>query len=294
MNFQEIDKLIEEACNCSYDDDRFHTILSKIRVEYSPFAEKVNGVDPFSTEYIKEMEKIHRMIIGKEYSYSYEGVGEEESDKFKDTMYCDYPYSSTLFTTRLLHAYADILLAIDLPFRASILEPGCGMGSLTELLVRMNYQVDAIDVNEDQCLMTERRINLFNKTGSVICSDLESFLKSCEKKYDAVLFFESFHHFMNHYQILESIKNRNLQTTGKIILSGEPILPNNVPPYYLPYPWGPRFDGESMYQMRTRGWLEMGFKESYIREMAEKLKMKLTYIPSQIGPHGTVWILENK
>ena len=101
----------------------------------------------------------------------------------------------------LVQGYGFIIQAAGLPAGASILEPGCGTGSLTEFLVRAGYRVDAVDVSKDGCAVTEKRIAHFNeyRTGCrVICNDLASFLDGNNKKYDAVIFSASFHHLMDH------------------------------------------------------------------------------------------------
>lgn len=294
MEFEEIDKIVEEADNY-LGTNEFYEVVRRIRVPYQEILSIIAGKEPFSQEYISGVRAIHQWVIRKKSreTYSFDDEGMNEIDP-ENEIYCDWPLGSVLNTGRFLHAYADIVTVMNLQPGALVLEPGCGLGSLTELLARMDYCVDAVDVNEKECLVTQKRLQRLHRDCNVVCSELESFLENSQKKYDAVVFFEAFHHFMDHYRILKRIKNKNLRLDGKIILSGEPIFKDSIQEHILPYPWGPRFDGESVYQMRKRGWLELGFRESYIREMAEKLEMRLTHIPSKTGLHGTVWLLENK
>lgn len=70
---------------------------------------------------------------------------------------------------------------------------------------------------------------------------------------------------MHHKTIVEKIINRNLSPQGRIILAAEPIF--NDLNHQLPWGWGVRLDGESFRAMRKWGWLELGFTESYLRNL---------------------------
>ena len=39
----------------------------------------------------------------------------------------------------------------------------------------------------------------------------------------------------------------------------------------MPYPWGPRLDGESLRAIRRFGWMEVGFDEAYLFELLERV-----------------------
>jgi hypothetical protein len=43
---------------------------------------------------------------------------------------------------------------------------------------------------------------------------------------------------------------------GAVYFASEPVQP-------MPYPWGPRLDGLSLWSTRTYGWLELGFAMDY-------------------------------
>lgn len=90
-------------------------------------------------------------------------------------------------------------------------------------------------------------------------------------KYDAIIFFESFHHLPNHLDDLAQIIQKHLEFNGQIILAAEPIIREKCDA--IPYAWGPRLDGESIRAMRKWGWLELGFQESYIEQMFSRLGM---------------------
>src|SRR5690606_32555575 len=85
---------------------------------------------------------------------------------------------------------------------------------------------------------------------------------------DAVLFFESLHHCLPHAALLARAKEW-LKPGGKLVLAAEPILPAETP--ILPYPWGPRLDGEALRAIRRFGWMELGFTEAYLFALLERL-----------------------
>ena len=80
-----------------------------------------------------------------------------------------------------------------------------------------------------------------------------------EGPFDAVLFFESFHHCTDHLALLTNL-DRIVARSGRILFAAEPIEEE----YYVP--WGLRLDGESLWAIRRNGWFELGFRTSYFSE----------------------------
>jgi SAM-dependent methyltransferase len=76
------------------------------------------------------------------------------------------------------------------------------------------------------------------------------------QEFDAVLFFESFHHSTRHLDLLASL-DAVVAPGGRVYFAAEPIEDE----YYAP--WGPRLDGESLWAIRKNGWFELGFRTSY-------------------------------
>ena len=76
------------------------------------------------------------------------------------------------------------------------------------------------------------------------------------RTFDAVLFYESFHHCSDHRGLIAKLAGI-LNSGGKIFFAAEPIFDG------FPVPWGVRVDGESLWAIRQNGWLELGFQESY-------------------------------
>lgn len=88
-------------------------------------------------------------------------------------------------------------------------------------------------------------------------------IHTLDRQFDAVLFFECFHHCANHQQLVAGL-DRVVAPGGKVLFAAEPILDE------FPIPWGLRLDGESLWAIRQHGWLELGFQESYFRRLMER------------------------
>jgi SAM-dependent methyltransferase len=231
-----------------------------------------SSIDPFSDEYKKAILGVHREIIGKHYSTKDEGLPTINPGYERDWPY-PWGTKSPETVARFLIAYGFLIKTAALPPHARILEVGCGMGSLTWNLARMGYRVDALDPNEVQCSCVREATRHFPMPPNVVAMTLDEWLTEKSErhayKYDAVIFFESFHHIADHYKCLRRIIDDHLEVDGKLLLAAEPIVAQQCD--WIPYPWGPRLDGESLRAMRRWGWLELGFIEDYVRELFARL-----------------------
>ena len=82
-------------------------------------------------------------------------------------------------------------------------------------------------------------------------------IREIAESFDAILFYESFHHCIDHLALLDEIPAK-LRPGGKLILAGETVNEN------MPYDWGLNPSGEAIYQIVTNGWMELTFRESYL------------------------------
>lgn len=136
----------------------------------------------------------------------------------------------------------------------SILEYGCGTGFSTLTLAASGYRVTAVDINAEALGVVDAisasrglQVQTFNgEFGSA----------PDEQKFDFILFYESFHHCIDFVSLLHKLHDR-LAPGGALIFAGEPITNE------FPKPWGLRLDGASLWEIRTRGWLELGFQEGF-------------------------------
>ncbi len=109
------------------------------------------------------------------------------------------------------------------------------------------------------------------------------FVHKTDRQWDAVVFFECFHHCADHHALIKGL-DKIVAPNGKIIFAAEPILDE------FPMPWGLRLDGESLWAIRNFGWCELGFQETYFRQLMEKHGWLLNKHVCSDTPWGTVFI----
>lgn len=287
IDFSQVDIVLDEAEAQQGDTKRYFELLAKI--DYPSFsttlADYVAGIDPFSAEYLSRICDIHAATIAKNdrVSYSFADEGSCAFDK-KSIVSLGGTWGTRDWSAihNMLQVDMEIAsLLKDCSYGNSILECGCGLGGMTEFLALAGFSMDALDVSKAQCKAVSERMRPMVEDGGlsvrVICNDLASFLHETDKRYDVVLFEASFHHFMDHYELLSQIMNEHLSEHGLVLLVNEPIIEEVAA--FLPYAWGPRFNGESLFQMRKRGWLELGFTAGYVREMCSRLGAHLAVFP---------------
>ena len=156
-----------------------------------------------------------------------------------------------------------IITTMGLPAGSSILELGPGWGNTTIELARMGYDVTAIDIDPTFIDLIKERADKFALT---VDARKSTFLEidTLERRYDAVLFFECFHHCSDHRELVRKLADV-ITPDGRVYFAAEPILEQ------FPVPWGVRTDGESLWAIRRNGWLELGFQESYFVRMLAHL-----------------------
>ena len=151
---------------------------------------------------------------------------------------------------------------MNLPAHSKVLELGPGWGNTTLALARMGHDVTAIDIEPNFVKLIETRAARVNTPIQVLHGDF-ALISELDDQYDAVLFFECFHHAADHLGVLESL-DRVVAPGGRVIFAAEPITDD------FRHPWGLRLDGESLWAIRQNGWFELGFQESYFRKTLER------------------------
>ncbi len=146
-----------------------------------------------------------------------------------------------------------LMKAIGADPPARVLEFGPGWGNTTLALLQTGYSVTAVEIELRFAEVISRRCADHAERLRVVTADMLTF--SPQERSDVVLFFESFHHCTDHRLMLRRLHDL-VADGGRVLFVGEPILD-------LPYPWGLRLDGQSLWSMRQLGWLELGFDRAY-------------------------------
>ncbi len=227
--------------------------------------------DPFSEPYHRWTWSLYSAISGRP-SYS---LGNEASPfDFEEALTRPFPWStgSPTIIGEDLEARAHVLRllggGLGLHPPARLVEYGPGWGNLTTDLVTTGYEVTAVEVDPRFCSLLTARSAALVKVRSeppapgevgalvVVNEDMLSFRP--DRRVDAAVFYECFHHCADHFAMLEGLHDV-VRPGGPVVFAGEPVHP-------MPYPWGPRLDGLSVWSMRRYGWLKLGFDPAYFRQ----------------------------
>lgn len=174
-----------------------------------------------------------------------------------------------------LVTYGHVIKAIgdrtrDLGRRPRVLELGCGQGALSYYLARSHFELTAMDVSPDMTAITKAVTAEANPAPRIVTSSFEDYV--VDEPQDVVLFFESFHHCLNHFDIVGKFRDA-LAPGGIMVFAAEPITAPDNP--VIPYPWGLRLDTISLRQIVINGWLELGFQRPYFMRMMEEAGLEV-------------------
>jgi SAM-dependent methyltransferase len=174
-----------------------------------------------------------------------------------------YPFCTA--STSEVYCYFSAILQIyrhlDLMPPARIVDFGAGWGHSTRFLANAGFDVTAVDIEPAFLEMLDR----FSIPGTLPvrrqhCSFTSA--RFAKASLDAAVFFECFHHCLDNAKLLYQL-SRSLKRGGKIVLASEPVYDGAS----FPYPWGLRLDGHAVWAIRSLGWLELGFRKSYLQEL---------------------------
>ena len=274
----ELDAVLREADAAhAISDDALRAALASFR-----YVVDLAGLpsDPFSKEYTDYQLGLYELVAGRPYKV------ENERSTFPsgDPGSLPFPYfteswktvSSQLMLTGL------IIKTLALPSRSSILELGSGWGNTTLALASMGYRVTAIDIEPHYLAMVAHRCRGLANPPRLLCRDFAS-VAELDDRFDAIVFDASFHHSVDHRALLAALVGR-LKPGGKVLFAAEPIEDS------LPMPWGLRLDGGSVWSTRCRGWLELGFTETYFREAANRAGFSVEKVHHPVDEFGTMYI----
>ena len=247
---EQLDAKIAE-CDTSGSDSRLREIFRSFCM-----APQVVGIDPFSDDYLAAQMDLYRGISGKSYHVS------NEKTKFDTDEIARRPFpyntnSAEVVGNQLLSIGA-LLRQIKAPAGARILEFGPGWGNTTLAMAMVGFNVTAVDIEPDFCDLIRKRARHNHVDIQVVNSDF-MWAERVTEPYDAVVFFECFHHCADHMRLLRALQSA-VKPEGKIYFGAEPVTDA------FPVPWGLRLDGESLWAIRKQGWLELGFTEQYFKD----------------------------
>lgn len=247
---------------------------------------ELQRLDPFSAEYAAEAKRLYTDLAAVQ---DYDPWVNERTPYVDLTRTVSsptpYQYGDSTTVADFMLSWGWILRNLDVRAKASVLEYGAGEGQLSVQLARMGCDVAIVDIDERyleavraQCVSLGIDIELQKgRFGDPVRN----------RRFDRILFFEAFHHALDHGEVLEKLKPM-LNDGGFILFAGEPIVDVGNP--LVPFPWGPRLDGISVRSTRKFGWCELGFQRPYFVQLLLRSGFFVSHVPCPVTGRGDCYI----
>ncbi len=249
----ELDAKIEECDRAgAVSDDALRAVFGTFSME-PPAA---LPADPFGPEYREFQLGLYRDVAGRPYSTD----NEETPFDVERAVLRPFPFMTNSCPTAGEHfmAIGFLLRAMALPPNSRVLEFGPGWGNTTVMLAKLGHRVTAVDIEPRFCELIRRRAEREGVEVEVVNADF-LWAEEAGARFDAVLFFECFHHCADHLRLLRALHGA-LAPGGRVFFGAEPISSG------FPMPWGLRLDGCSLWAIRKHGWMELGFRDDYFQD----------------------------
>lgn len=233
-----------------------------------PLEVGLNSLDPFSPEYRAAVMSIYTEVSGRENYRANEHELSPYLTEINENRPGYYLAGNTSYAGEVIVAMGSVLQVLDLKPGQRLLEYGAGEGGIALEAAKCGVDVTVVDIEPRYLSLIERRAKSAGVTLNTICGE---FGCPTDGLFDVVLFYESFHHSLDHLDVAKSIRSM-LVLGGRLIFAGEPVIGphNEVWRTSVPFPWGLRMDGLSFRVIQTYGWLELGFDHDYFLEMLKR------------------------
>ena len=274
-------KFDEATQKQTISDDLFRQSISSWCL--SPTIFGTVPTDPLSPDFKAFQLGIYERLTNQKYTVA----NEETTFNFDHEIQHPYPYSTQSSQTvgESLIGYGWLIKKMNLPPKSRILEIGSGYGALTIHLASMGYQVTCLDIDAPLLDFVKTRTNHLPQQIKTICGDMATV--EINGTFDAIIFNASLHHSLEHRSVVQRL-DTVLVPNGIVVFMSEPIVESQS--NHVPYPWGIRLDGHSVWSICKEGWLELGFQESYFVHMLESTGWKLTRSNLGVSGQTDVWI----
>ncbi|PZR10596.1 MAG: hypothetical protein DI532_17390 [Azospirillum brasilense] len=254
--------------------------LTKLVLD-TPGAARLNALDPFSDSYHREVLDLYLTLRSRPDA---EGRGDYSPERDEAPSY-DVPealwtglvpwsFRDAAMTGEHLYAWGHILRHLGLGPRGSVLEYGPGSGQLLLMLARMGYRACGVDIDAVAIEAIQRQAAGMNLPVEVERARFGEGFGT--ERFDAVVFYEAFHHAVDFQALLRRLHDR-IKPGGRLLLCGEPVV--EAPRPDVPYAWGPRLDALSVFCMRRFGWMELGFSHDFLVEAARRAGWHAVFHP---------------
>jgi 2-polyprenyl-3-methyl-5-hydroxy-6-metoxy-1,4-benzoquinol methylase len=259
--------------------------VSMLLEHYVDAPELYPSGDPFSAGYRASVQRIHTLVSQKpDYSpATHELIPiEPKSRARRPGIYVD---GGSRHLGTFLEAIGQIFQVLDLQPGSRVVEYGPGDGQIALPLARNGCEVTVIDIDPNN--LEAVRLQAQAMDIPIDCRQAEFAADHGLRDLDAAIFFESFHHAIDHVRVLENLR-KSLKPSGRIIFAGEPIIEQGSPwSHVAPFPWGLRLDALSLSAVAHYGWMELGFQEGYFNDLMARHGWAVQRVESRTNGRGT-------
>ncbi len=285
---EEFDRLLEQIGDGVPNGEQYQR-MSGLILDF-PESRRLARMDPFKPGYKAAAMELYLSLRGRA-EQGYEPVRDEApAGQLPDNLstgLIPWSFRDARMVSEHLYAWGHILAHLNLPAGGSLLEYGPGSGQLLLMAARMGYGAFGVDIDE---------VALAGIHAQAAHLDLDVRTERTEfgrgfdgRTFDAILFYEAFHHAFNFDELLAVLHTR-LNPGGRIVLCGEPVVASASDG--VPYPWGPRLDALSVFCMRRFGWMELGFTHEFLMQIAQATGWTATFHPFPNCGRAAVYVLE--
>ncbi len=216
----------------------------------------LDAYPPLSIEYRQCVLKLYEAISGR---VGYQPEQNEQANlSIEDALLHPWPFQSQ--SAEIVGSYfmgvAHLTRVLGAYDCKKVFEYGTGWGHTALLMARAGIDITACDIEP---VFLEKLAAEAAKDGIPLKTFLGRFGDLPDQEtFDAFVFYECFHHCLDFIDVVPKLRSR-LNPKGKILLGGEPMLADGEPP------WGLRTDGHALWAIRTHGWMELGFREDFLK-----------------------------
>jgi len=188
----------------------------------------------------------------------------------------------------ILVAMGSILQTLALKPGQRLLEYGVGEGGIALEAAKCGIDVTVVDIEQRYLSLIDRRAKMADVEVKTVLGEFGALAGS---NFDVVLFYEAFHHSLDHMAVAKKITTM-LAPGGRLILAGEPVIgPHNEHwRSSVPFPWGLRMDGLSYRAIKTYGWMELGFDHNYLMEMLGRAGYSCEFLKSAATDRANCYV----
>jgi SAM-dependent methyltransferase len=151
----------------------------------------------------------------------------------------------------------------------------------------MGHNVTCVEVEKRFIDLIRYRTKDLSKSIEFFNGDMLDFIQDTDKKFDAAIFFESFHHCSEPMKLLKGL-SKVIKDDGIVCFASEPLV--DMTSDIVPYPWGVRLDGMSLWSIRRFGWMELGFEQSFFLKTLSMYGFDAQKYSSDISPLTSIII----